>query len=178
MPPGKEINMKNRTLPPLAFVNVDKIQVDSYFPVELSKNGAGLIMALLMICYKNNPYRFDYMIIRKSFPDIYTEPLCYKASDSLILKEICQDIERQLSGSFGSLYIQMTDNETDEKIGISFWQEKQQERSFSIAYHVDSEKEDKTKSPDFIAQVYSSFLLQMEPLLQKLELSEIETNIT
>lgn len=169
--------MKDGTLSPLTFVNVDNIQVDSYFPVELSKNGASLIMALLMICYKNNPYRFDYMLIRKSCLDIYTEPLCYKASDNLILKDICRNIERQFGGAFGSLYIQMTDNETAEKIGISFWQEKKQDRSFSIAYHVNSDSENKAKLPGFTKQVYTAFLLQLEPLLQKLETPENNADI-
>lgn len=167
--------MKDETLSPRTFVNVDNIQVDSYFPVELSKNGASLIMALLMICYKNNPYRLDYMLIRKSCLNIFMEPLRYQASDNLILKDICRDIERQFGGSFSSLYIQMIDNKTGEKIGISFWQEKQQDRSFSIAYHMNSEN--KAKLPGFTKQVYTAFLLQMEPLLRKLEIPKNEIDI-
>lgn len=174
-PPGKEIYMNDGTLSPVTFVNVDNIQVDSYFPMELSKNGTCLIMALLMIFYKNNPYHLDYMLIKKSALDMYTEPLRYKAGDSLILKDICQDVERQFGGSFGNIYIQMMDNETNEIIGVSFWQERKQDRSFSIAYHVDSES--KKKLPRFSKQVYITFVLQMEQLLQKLELLEIETDI-
>lgn len=166
--------MKDGMLSPHTFINVDNIQVDSYFPVELSKNGASLIMALLMICYKNNPYRLDYMLIRKSCLNISMEPLRYKTSDNLVLKDICRDIERQFGGSFGSLYIQMIDNKTSEKIGISFWQEKQN-RSFSTAYHVDSEN--KARLPGFTKQVYTAFLLQMESLLQKLEMPKNDIDI-
>ncbi|WP_097006566.1 hypothetical protein [Lacrimispora amygdalina] len=167
--------MNDGTLSPVTFVSVDNIQVDSYFPVELLKNGTCLIMALLMIFYKNNPYHLDYMLIRKSALDMYTEPLRYTDGDNLILKDICQDVERQFDGSFGNIYVQMMDNETNEIIGISFWQEKKQERSFSIAYHVDSES--KKKLPSFTKQVYLTFVLQMEQLLQKLELPEIETDM-
>jgi len=162
--------MNEGILLPETFINIDNIQVDSYFPMELKTDGTSLVIALLMICYKNNPYRFEYMAIRKTPIDVFSEPIHYGVKDNLVLKDICQDILKRFNGSFGSIYIQMTDNQTGQKIGISFWQEPAQERSFSIVYH--TEVENGTKLHGFINQVYTAFLIQQEKLMQKLELPD------
>lgn len=162
------------TLFPSSCVSIDDIRVDSYFPEELKINGASLILALLMVCYQNNPYGFDYMAIRKSVFGVFEEPLCYKSKGKLVLKEICQDIQERFGGSFGSIYIQMKDKENGQKVGVSFWNDKTMDRSFSVAYH--TEMGSASKLHRFTNQVYMTFLIQQERLLQKLEMPETEVD--
>ena len=158
----------NERLKPVNEFCIDDIVVLSYCPEEIREDGACLALGLMYALYDdNNPYRFHYLALRKKDDQIFQEPLRYRESYKLVLKSVCQDIQKHMSGNLGSVYVEMIDPKTDSPIGLSFWnQEHYEDRSFSVTYTRNEFDEQCLLS--FIDRVYHAFLKNYKAIMEKM----------
>lgn len=162
---------ENGKILPTGVLRVDDIAVASYAPMEIRTNGVCLALGVLFAGMLNSPYEFDFLLLRHARERIFSEPLVYRDMAKLSLKQLCQDIQNFMNGELGSVYVQMHDKKTGNKVGASFWNMDTQLRSFNIAYHVSEEFSEK-KLSSFVNQVYFAFLNNYETLMQKMALPD------
>lgn len=161
-----------KSLLPSDVLQVDNIIVKSFFPEELKENGVSLAFGLMLALHGKDAYQFKFLMLCPAGEPgeaVMTEPLIYKNTRQLVMKDVCRDVQKYMGGKFRSVYVHLMEVESGEEIGISLWNINKDSRSFSIACHMEGEEAQK-RLLDFVDRVYKIFLGNYEAVMNKLQL--------
>ena len=162
-----------KRLLPMKEMLVDDIVAYSYMPNELKAKGISLAFGLLMAVYHGKTeYEFDHLKIqpKRTKEMINKEPLVYKERERLVIKELCADIQRYMSGAFEYVYVQMKNSRTQHIMGAAFWNEHPEVCTFHVVY--EEGKEDQEKDVlEFVDEVYKMLSTEKDTILEMLSLS-------